>query len=253
MVVDIASRSNGVESGEFSVIHTANSDEIERLMDNPDVNIIMANDFGDTSYTHAQRGPGRQPDPGRHHRRRRRPVPMDPEGVNADSPLLHKSCRQALAWATDNERLAEERGGGLVDVGQRSVPSGFDGLPRRHRLPRVRHRTRPRTLFEQCKTDAGTDVISFRFDTTNDPFNVETNQLVISMWNEAFGDEIEATISPVEQGSYIGLALTGSFQAFRLAQPRRHRPRHRSSCGGSRERRRRSGPWRSTSGASRIR
>ncbi len=34
------------------------------------------------------------------------------------------------------------------------------------------------------------------------------------MWKEAFGDEIDATISPTEQGSYIGLALTGPFQAF---------------------------------------
>jgi hypothetical protein len=33
----------------------------------------------------------------------------------------------------------------------------------------------------------------------------------MSMWQEAFGDQVRATITPIEQGQYIGLALTGTF------------------------------------------
>ena len=33
------------------------------------------------------------------------------------------------------------------------------------------------------------------------------------MWQEVFGDTVSATITPIEQGAYIGLALTGNFQA----------------------------------------
>ena len=211
VAVDIASRSNGVASGEFSVIHTSNADEIVRLEDNDDLNVIKANDFGETSYTLINVAQGDNPTLA-FLQGSADPIPMDPDGVNASNPLLHKSCRRALAFATDNQRIADERGAGLVEVANGPFPPGSMGYLEDTGYPEY-NVDEAMVEWEQCKTDAGTDVISFRFDTTNDPFNVETNELVISMWKDAFGDEIEATISPTEQGSYIGLALTGAFQA----------------------------------------
>ena len=41
---------------------------------------------------------------------------------------------------------------------------------------------------------------------------METNELVASMWKDAFGDEVDVSIEPIEQGQYIGLALAGAFQ-----------------------------------------
>ena len=58
----------------------------------------------------------------------------------------------------------------------------------------------------------GQDRVVVSFNTTNDPFNVETNTLILSMWQEAFGDQIDATITPIEQGQYIGLGLAGEFE-----------------------------------------
>ena len=211
VAVDIASRSNGVASGEFSIIHTSNADEIVRLEDNPDLNVIKANDFGETSYTMLNVAQGDNPTLA-FLRGEAAPIPMDPEGANAENPLVHKACRRALAFATDNQRIADERGAGIVEVANGPFPPGSMGYLEDSGFPGF-DIDEALVEWEQCKTDAGTDVISFRFDTTNDPFNVETNELVISMWKEAFGDEIEATISPTEQGSYIGLALTGAFQA----------------------------------------
>ena len=72
------------------------------------------------------------------------------------------------------------------------------------------------------------DPIAFEFNTTNDPFNVETNQLVASMWEEAFGDLIDVTITPIEQGSYVSLGVTGNYMVqgwARVMPARRHRPR----------------------------
>ena len=42
---------------------------------------------------------------------------------------------------------------------------------------------------------------------------METNTLITSMWQDAFGDTVQAEITPIEQGQYIGLLLTGAFQA----------------------------------------
>ena len=68
--------------------------------------------------------------------------------------------------------------------------------------------------MDTCLSELGTETIEFTFNTTNDPFNVETNTLVISMWQEVFGDQVQATITPIEQGQYIGLALVGTFNAL---------------------------------------
>ena len=42
---------------------------------------------------------------------------------------------------------------------------------------------------------------------------MESNTLIQSMWTDAFGDQVQATITPIEQGQYIGLALVGDFNA----------------------------------------
>ena len=106
--------------------------------------------------------------------------------------------------------------------------------------------------MDTCLAELGTDSIEFTFNTTNDPFNVETQHADHLDVEEAFGDQVQATITPIEQGQYIGLALTGAFQASGLAQPRRLRPRPAAAVVAERVGRRRSARWRSTSAASRT-
>lgn len=204
VAADIASRSSAVESGQFSIIHTANADEIKKFQDNDDFNVIAANDFGETSYVLLNVASGTNASMG--------DAPMDAEGANDANPLVHLSCRKALAHATDNERIADERGAGLVEVANGPFPPGSIGYLEDTGYPKF-DIAAAQTEMEQCKIDAGTDVIQFAHNTTNDSFNVETNQLIQSMWKEAFGDDIEVSLVPIEQGQYIGLALTGAFQA----------------------------------------
>jgi peptide/nickel transport system substrate-binding protein len=52
------------------------------------------------------------------------------------------------------------------------------------------------------------------FNTTNDPYNEETNTPIASMWTDLFGDQVRTSTTSIEQGQYIGLALTGAFNAI---------------------------------------
>ena len=198
-----------LRSGQFDVIHTSNADSISQFLDDDEFETIASSLFGDTNYTMLNVAEG----------------DTDPEGANADSPLLNVHCRRALAFATDNERLAEERGAGLVQVANGPFGPGQLGYLEDSGYPQY-DPDAALEEFDQCLADLGTDTIEFTFNTTNDPFNVETNTLMISMWQEVFGDAIQATITPDRAGPVHRPGARRHVQRLRLAQPRRHRPGH---------------------------
>ncbi len=210
VAVDIQGRSNGLKSGQFDVIHTANADEIAKYEGDEDFKLLQANDFGETSYILLNVGAGENPVLA--FVRGLDSLAMDPGDLNSSSPLLQLSCRRALAHATDQERIAAERWAGIVTVANGPFPPGSIGYLEDSGYPTFDLDAAAEN-WEQCKTDHGTVPVAFSFNTTNDAFNVETNELTASMWRDAFGDEIEVSITPIEQGQYIGLALAGTFQA----------------------------------------
>jgi peptide/nickel transport system substrate-binding protein len=196
VAVDIDSRANGLRSGQFDVIHTANADTISQFLEDDAFETISTGRAGDTSYIMLNVAEGE----------------ADPEGANAASPLLNVHCRRALAHAIDQQRLADERGAGLVEPANGPFPRGSVGYLEDTGYPTY-DLNAAQTEMDTCLSELGQDQIQFSFNTTNDPFNVETNTLVTAMWSEAFGDTVQASITPIEQGQYIGLALVGSFQA----------------------------------------
>jgi peptide/nickel transport system substrate-binding protein len=210
VAVDIQGRSNGLQSGEFDIIHTANGDEISKFMDDDGFNTIAADDFGETSYVLLNVGTGDNPTLASI--RGVDSLPMDPGGLNTTSPLLVESCRVALAGAIDRQRLSDERNAGLTTPANGPFAPGSVGYLEDTGYPEFDVAT-AQTTMETCLAEAGTDSIEFTFNTTNDPFNVESNTLIAAMWNDAFGDQVQTTIQPIEQGQYIGLALAGAFQA----------------------------------------
>ena len=198
VAVDIDSRANALRSGQFDVIHTANADSIYEFLQDDGYETIASSLFGATSYILLNVAEG--PD-------------TDPDGTNAASPLLNVHCRRALAYATDTQRVADERGAGIVQVANGPFAPGAIGYLKDSGYPTY-DPTKASEEMDTCLAELGKDVASFTFNTTNDPFNVETNALIISMWKDALGDRIEAKITPIEQGQYIGLALNGTFNAF---------------------------------------
>ena len=196
--VEIAATENSLRSGQFDIIHTGNTDAIARFLDDDDFEVTASSKFGDTSYIMFNVAEGPE---------------IDPEGTNADSPLLNVHCRRALAHATDVDRLIEERGAGLARRANGPFGPGVLGYLEDTGYPTYDPDAAVEE-FETCLEELGADRIEFSFNTTNDPYNVETNTLIISMWNEVLGDRIESSISAIESGQYIGLALTGNFHAF---------------------------------------
>ncbi len=197
VAVDEDSRSNSVRSGDFDMMMSSMGDTIDKFLDDSSMEVNSSSRFGETGYFLLNLATGA----------------TDPEGKNAASPLLNVDCRKALAGAIDQERFNQERNAGLAPPANGPFPPGSVGYLADTGYPKFDVPT-AQAEMQKCLTALGTDHIEFGFDTTNDPFNVESNTLIQSMWNEAFGDQVQAKITPIEQGQYIGLALTGAFQSL---------------------------------------
>ncbi|MEO1064329.1 MAG: ABC transporter substrate-binding protein [Actinomycetota bacterium] len=210
VAVDIQGRSSGLRAGQFDIMHTANSDEIVRFQDDDEFLTLIANDFGETSYILLNVAQGDNPTLAA--QAGIDALPMDPGGLNAANPLIHETCRRALAHAIDRERVSLERNAGLAPPANGPFSPAQVGHLDDTGYPDY-DPDAALAEMELCLADNGTDTIEFTFNTTNDAFNVETNTLIASMWSEVFGGTVNATIAPIEQGQYIGLALAGVFQA----------------------------------------
>jgi peptide/nickel transport system substrate-binding protein len=204
IAVDIASRSAALQSGQFDIMHTANSDEIADFRDNhPEFVRLEANKFGETGYYLINQADTPE---------------LDPEGVNAANPTIDLRVRRALAHAMDRDRIALERGAGIVQAANGPFAPGQPGHLEDNGYPEFDPDLALELLNEYINDAERSDgkavgePISFDFNTTNDAFNVETNQLVASMWDDAFGDLIDVEITPIEQGQYVGLAVVGQYQ-----------------------------------------
>jgi len=204
IAVDIASRSAGLKSGQFDIIHTANADEIADFRAEGDNFVrLEANKFGESNYFLINQADTPE---------------LDPEGANATNPLIDVRVRQALAHGMDRDRVAEERGAGIVQVANGPFSPGQPGFLEDNGYPEF-DQAAGLALLEDYVNDPersdGKEVgepISFNFNNTNDPFNVETNQLIVSMWDEAFGDLVDITVTPIEQGVYVSEAVVGNYQ-----------------------------------------
>ncbi|WP_420440134.1 ABC transporter substrate-binding protein [Candidatus Poriferisodalis sp.] len=214
VAVDIGGRSNGLRAGQFDIIHTSNADEIAKYEGDDEFVLLQANHFGEVNYSLMNVASGQNRTLAAL-RGLDGPLEMDPLGLNAANPLVHLSCRKALAHAFDGERFVNERHQGLVKVANGPFPPGSVGHLEDSGYPSF-DVDAARAELEQCKTDSGQNPVTFSFNTTNDAFNVESNELIISMWRQAFGDDLEVTIQPIEQGQYFGLALAGLFEMLAL-------------------------------------
>ncbi len=204
IVQDIASRSAGLKSGEFDIMHTANADEIADFREEGDAFVrLEANKFGESTFYLINLADSAE---------------LDPEGVNATNPLLDVRVRRALAAGYDRDRVAAERGAGIVQAANGPFAPGQPGFLDDNGYPAFDPDAAVAQLQEYIDDPERNDgkavgePISFAFNTTNDPFNVETNQLVSSMWSDTFGDMVDAPVEPIEQGGYVTLAVVGDYQ-----------------------------------------
>jgi peptide/nickel transport system substrate-binding protein len=197
VAVDEDTRANSVRSGDFQIMMTSMGDTINEFLGDKKFEVNSSTLFGDTGYLMINMASGA----------------TDPDGKNAQNPLLNLDCRKALAGSIDLDRVDKERSAGLEPPANGPFPPGSVGYLKDTGYPKFDVATAQGEM-DKCLAALKTDHIEFSFNTTNDPFNVETNTLIISMWTDAFGNKVQAKITPIEQGQYIGLALVGTFQMF---------------------------------------
>ena len=200
---DEESRSNSLRAGDFDVMLTANADTISRFLNDSSVKVDSSTRYAPTADVLLNVAQGSD---------------LDPNDVNAKSPLVNLDCRKALAFAIDRQRVAKERGAGLVPVANGPFAPGSIGYLKDTGYPDYDPEM-AKSELATCLLALGTDHIEFAFNTTNDPFNAETNALIASMWTDLFGDQVHTTTTTIEQGQYIGLALTGAFNALGWVSP----------------------------------
>jgi peptide/nickel transport system substrate-binding protein len=150
-------------------------------MDDDKFETITSTAYGDTGYVLFNVAQGNNLMTG---------APLDPHGANADNPLTTLSCRRALALATDRQAWVDDREAGLTKVANGPFPPGSIGYLKDTGFPEY-DVEQARAEMDKC-----------------------LNELTISMWKDAFGDKVNVAITPIEQGQYIGLALTGAFDAL---------------------------------------
>jgi len=197
VAADEETRSNSVRSGDFDLMMTSMGDTINQFLDDKSFKIDSSTKFGDTGYIMLNTATGPE---------------TDPQGTNAASPLLNLDCRKALAGAIDRDRVNQERGAGLSPAANGPFPPGSAGYLKDSGYPKF-DVTAAQAEMDKCLAGTKSDHIEFNFNTTSDPFNVETVALIASMWSDAFGDKVQTKTTPLEQGQFIGVALNGGFQA----------------------------------------
>jgi peptide/nickel transport system substrate-binding protein len=130
--------------------------------------------------------------------------------ANEDSPVSDVRIRQAMAHATDQELRNQSRSAGVFPIANSPFPEGAIGYTEENDFPEF-DQDKARELIDEYKADAGVDTVEIQFDTTADPYNRATVELLQQMYSEV---GIEVSIAQFEQGEFITNALNGDFEVF---------------------------------------
>jgi ABC-type transport system substrate-binding protein len=130
-----------------------------------------------------------------------------PEVNGQPNPMSDIRVRKALAMATDYETLTATRAPGL-EIANGPFPEGNDGYLEDTGFPTF-DLDEAKKLVQEYEDEKGPLKVAYK--TTNDPANLETAELIQSMWEEAGA---EVSLDQIRQGDFIGQALEGNFQVF---------------------------------------
>jgi peptide/nickel transport system substrate-binding protein len=189
-IPEISARSAALQSGQIDVMHTSNGNEMVKYIDDPDYTTVLQDEPSEVSFFLLnQLVPG----------------------------LDDVRVRQALAYCLDREQLKKERGGDIFPVANGPFSPGSMGYLEDNGYPKTRDVAKAKELIAAYTAEKG-PLKTFKFGTTNDPFNVETNQLVQAQWDEC---GIKTDILQIEQTQYITELGNGTAN-FEIAAARNH-------------------------------
>jgi peptide/nickel transport system substrate-binding protein len=183
---DTSQRVNGLKGGDLDVIHLTNEQQIVGLRDDSDeglVKLLETRRAAEVSYTMLNVGA---------------------------PPFDHRSCRLAVAYATDRSRLNEIDGVVSAPATQPFAPS-TPGYQRSPGFPEYDPEDAKQSL-DQCTSEIGADTLRFTLDSTPDP---PSQTLASALRDQLAEVGIEVVLlPPTNQSQYINVAVEGRYQAI---------------------------------------
>ncbi|OWY62563.1 hypothetical protein B7486_57740, partial [cyanobacterium TDX16] len=185
VIPDPTERAEALRRGDVDLIHTVRDEDVLQFRSDTEVNLIE-DDSGEETF-----------------------AMLNTEAAPFDDPLV----RQALAMATDQQRLVDVLGSGIVREATSLFPEGLPWHPDDPNYPEY-DPEQAAALVAQSEQLTGQPV-RFTFTTTPTTDNLASAQLLEAMWEEV-GMEVE--VATVSQSELINQAISGDFQAvnFRL-------------------------------------
>jgi peptide/nickel transport system substrate-binding protein len=184
-IPEISAREAALKSGQIDVLNTANGNEIKKLQDDKNYTTVVQDKPSEVLYL------------------------LFNQLIPA---LADVRVRQAMGYCVDRDAINKQRGGGLNPVANGPFPPGSLGYLDDNGFPKARDVEKGKALIAEYVKEKGA-LQTFKFGTTNDPFNVETNQLIQAQLAEC---GIKTDILQIEQTQIITEAGngTGQFEIF---------------------------------------
>jgi peptide/nickel transport system substrate-binding protein len=187
---EVSAREAALKSGQIDVMHTSNGNEVKKFQGDNDFHMVLQDKPSEVVYYL----------------------------INQLVPALADvRVRQALAYCLDRDALNAQRGGGLTPPANGPFAPGSLGYLDDNGYPAARDVDKAKSLIAAYEAEKG-KLPTFKLGTTNDPFNLETNQLVQAQWAEC---GIKTDLLQIEQTQYITEAGNGTAQ-FEIFQWRNH-------------------------------
>lgn len=182
-IVEVTSRASSLKAGTIDMLHTTDPDTIVDFRGDKNIKLIddsKAEGEHEESFFMLN---------------------------TAKAPLDDVRVRKALALATDRKKVIDTVYAGILapangPFDQNSPYHAETGYPE-FNLDEAK------TLVAEVETEKGP--ITFELGTTNNAKNLQTTQLVQSMWKDA---GIDTTLKQVEQSQFILNALVGNYNAY---------------------------------------
>lgn len=181
VIPDPTERAEALRNGDVDLIHTVRDEDVLQFRSDPEVTLVE-DDSGEENF-----------------------AMLNTEVAPFDEPLV----RQAVAMATDQSRLVDVLGSGIVREATSLFPEGLPWHPEDSGYPDHDPDEAARIVAEHEEQTG--EPLAFTFTTTPTTDNLASAQLLESMWEEV-GMDVE--VETFEQSELINLAITGDFQAI---------------------------------------
>jgi peptide/nickel transport system substrate-binding protein len=183
---DTSQRVNGLKGGDLDLIHVADGQQIAGLRNDAQAGLVK--------LLESERG-----------------AEVDHTMLNAGKPPFdHRSCRLAVANATDTEAL-RERADAVTPIATQPFAPKTPGYQRNSGYPSYKPDD-AKKLLDQCTNELGVDELRFTLDSTPDP---PVQALASAMQDQMAKVGIRVELAPpTAQSQYIDLAVAGQFQAI---------------------------------------